>query len=120
MSVPGDSPRTMEYCELEVKHDAVSGDDRKQRGWHKDGIALIILEDTATGSRRIELDAAEGAQNNNYTEMVRRHEGRRAVVGFLNQMAAEGWRVIAATPGTDSSHTLWRGFLLVRETGDQR
>jgi len=119
MSTPGDNAAAVEYCELELQSDG--GDDRRQRGWRQDGASKDV-DAYRSLSRRVELYAEEGAPWawDNRWVLFSRDAARRAVPGFLNQVAAEGWHMVAcfSRPGSSfhGGALPWNHFLLFRET----
>ncbi|GEM_PF-3466291 len=110
-----------EYCYLKVNVWPVTNDDKKKRGWRKNGAVVTVEQVMASGERvSHELDAVEAVEEGNADFWYPFWESRQAFLVLLNSLAAEGWRVADFTPDTHSmgEHRPWPlgDFLLVRES----
>ncbi len=106
-----------EYCHVNVRREGVSGDDRKKRGWSKDGTAWFASNTIASGTDVKELAAAEGGSRAIYPNPS--PAASRGMLALLNSLAEDGWRIVNFFPRMQSSGEStgwpWGIFLLFRE-----
>ncbi len=108
-----------EYCHVNVQPYSIEGDDRKKRGWSKDGIVWFASISTASGTDVKELAAAEGAGYNDGHLMRSSPAAVRGLLALANSLAEDGWRIVNFSPQMVqmgySTAWPWGIFLLFRE-----
>ena len=113
------------YCYLKVDTYTVEGDERKPRGWRKDGFRAGVSQAMASGEVVFhELGAVEDLEPRFFYPSWEFSQG---FLALLNRLAADGWRVVDFTPadrtglfsgGDYAGRRPWPfgDFLLVRES----
>jgi hypothetical protein len=108
----------IEYRHLHFTAFTVEGDERRKRGWRKDGALFGVYDEDDAGSHWRELYAREGASWQPYIAGPP-FESNQAFLAFLNGLGLEGWRVVSFSPHVGAGGTAswpYGDFLLARES----
>ena len=97
------------YRHISFTRGSIRDNDRRERGWRRDGTSFVVLDKDGTTRHEQILHAAEGSYENPT------QQSRQAFLGYLNGRSSEGWTVMSFSTG-EFEHWPLGHFLLAKES----